>query len=299
MRTLPASAPLGPSPVRAALPPARLEASVGSKVRASAGGDRPSLSPRWVSWFTRYSRWYLRRHFHSLRCCVGDYPELPSHVPWVVYVNHASWWDPLVGLVLKDALFPHRQLYAPMEQAAVERYAIFKRMGFFGVERRTTRGAIRFLRTAEEILASPTAALSITPQGRFADCRERPLRFDPGLGAVASRSPGAVFLPVAIEYVFWEERLPEILVRLGRPDWVVRGQDENGSVRSVAEWTSFFEARMAATQDALAAAASRRDPDDFRCLLRGGAGQGGVYDLWRAMKSWLRGERFRKEHGVR
>ena len=56
---------------------------------------------------------------------------------------------------------------------------------------------------------------------------------------------------------------------------------------------------MAATQDALAAEAQRREPDDFQTVLRGGAGQGGVYDWWRAAKAKLRGEKFRKEHGTK
>lgn len=234
-----------------------------------------------------------------MRCCHEGLGLLPQSLPWVVYVNHASWWDPLVGLILKDALFPRRQLYAPIEHRAVERYALLKRMGFFGVEAGTTRGAIQFLRAADKILAKSDAVLSITPQGKFVDCRERPLRFDSGLGALATRCPRACFLPVAVEYVFWEERLPEILVRFGRPSIVCRGREANGWSGNPSAWTERFEAELTEAQDALAEAARRRDPAEFRTLLRGGAGQGGVYDLGRALKSWMQGKPFRREHGLK
>ena len=41
----------------------------------------------------------------------------------------------------------------------------------------------------------------------------------------------------------------------------------------------------------------RRDPDDFQQILRGGAGQGGIYDWWRMFSAKLRGEQFNREHG--
>jgi hypothetical protein len=41
----------------------------------------------------------------------------------------------------------------------------------------------------------------------------------------------------------------------------------------------------------------QRKASDFQIVLRGGAGQGGVYDIWRYAKAKLRGEPFRKEHG--
>jgi hypothetical protein len=42
-----------------------------------------------------------------------------------------------------------------------------------------------------------------------------------------------------------------------------------------------------------------RDPALFRFLLRGGAGVGGIYDLWRRLRSWAGGQRFDAAHGPR
>jgi hypothetical protein len=64
-------------------------------------------------------------------------------------------------------------------------------------------------------------------------------------------------------------------------------------------WTGLFEQKLEAAQDALSLEAQRRDPSGFKTLLVGGAGQGGVYDLWRALKARVRGETFIKEHGAK
>jgi len=254
----------------------------------------PRISPLLLHWFTWYCRRYIRRHFHSLRVSRDALPPEARGLPLVVFTNHASWWDPLVGLVLKEAFFPERQLFAPMDAAMLERYRLFARLGFFGVEQQTRRGAVRFLHSSEAILRRQNSLLAVTPQGRFADARERPVRFQPGLGHLAARAGRAVFLPMVTEFVFWEERLPEILVRFGEP---VEVRSAQAAAFTPQYWTSLFEQRLESAQDALSGEAQSRDPANFECVLRGGAGQGGIYDWWRAWRSWRHGEAFNPEHG--
>jgi 1-acyl-sn-glycerol-3-phosphate acyltransferase len=296
----------------------------------------PRISPLLLQWFTWYCRGYIGRHFHSIRVSINGSPPDVAGLPLVVFTNHASWWDPLVGLVMKDEYFRDRNLYAPIDAAMLERYRMFAKLGFFGVEQGTRRGAVQFLRTSEAILSRADSLLAITPQSRFADVRQRPLRFQSGLGRVAAHVKNVVFLPMATEFVFWEERLPEILVRFGEPVMVTHGgpspsrqfldcgaaaplstardglrlkralQDAVTKEAAAAasnltafEWTEILEQRLSETLDALSAEARSRHPSDFRTILRGGAGQGGVYDLWRRVKAMWRGETFVKEHGCR
>jgi 1-acyl-sn-glycerol-3-phosphate acyltransferase len=266
-----------------------------SKQRSTLSTEAaPKTSPLLLGWFTWYARRYLRRHFHSLRISRSGLAPGFRDQPLVIYSNHASWWDPLVCLVLKAHRFPERQAFTPIDAAALERYGILRRVGFFPVEQRSARGAVQFLRTAAAILKSPRNLLAITPQSRFADVRERPVHFEGGLGLLATRVDDAVFVPFAAEYAFWEERLPEILVRFG--DAVVV-KNKAPAEESAAEWTKLFEAKMQENQNALAAEVQRRDPEDFQIVLRGGAGQGGVYDWWRSVKARFRGDTFEKEHG--
>ena len=176
------------------------------------------------------------------------------------------------------------------------RHRMFAKLSFFGVEQHSRRGAVQFLRTSEVILQSPKHLLAVTPQGQFSDVRERPVRFQAGVGHLASRVESALFLPMAMEFVFWEERLPEILIRFGEP---VDSRREHSTAFRHYDWTDLFERKLEATQDALSVEAQRRDPSEFQTLLLGGAGQGGIYDLWRAFKARLHGQHFNKEHGTK
>lgn len=261
---------------------------------AATSATLPRISPVVRGWFTWYCRRYLRRHFHALRMSrTGLLPHTAGR-PLVIYSNHASWWDPLVCLVLKDAFFPGYRAFAPMDALMLERYKFFRRLGFFGVEQGSARGAAHFLRTAQAVLQSADTLLALTPQSRFADVRQRPIQFAAGIGHLAAHAPQALFLPVAIEYVFWEERLPEILVRLGHP---VDPTQCDGNSYDARGWTQLFEQQLGHTQDALALEAQRRRTEDFQTLLQGGAGQGGIYDCWHAFRAKCRGETFHREHG--
>ena len=91
-------------------------------------------SPRLVRFFTRHvKRFYLARDFHAVRLSKSGIPGPVPDGPLIIVLNHPSWWDPLVGLVLAE-LFPDRAHYAPMDANALGRYRIFERLGMFGVE---------------------------------------------------------------------------------------------------------------------------------------------------------------------
>jgi 1-acyl-sn-glycerol-3-phosphate acyltransferase len=252
----------------------------------------PQVSPFWVRLFGAYARRYMRRAFHAVRLSRAGKPPQSPNLPLVLYCNHPSWWDPLLGLILAQTLFAERTHYAPMEASALARYRFFSRLGFFGVASGTMQGAMTFLNVGQAILAQPQTALWITPEGRFTDPRGRPVRLQSGLGYLARNLTDGMFLPIAIEYPFWEERFPEALVRFATPIRVASHPDFSAS-----EWTHLLATQLEATQDALAHDACERDPEAFDVLLRGRVGIGGVYDLWRSWRARLRGERFDKSHG--
>jgi 1-acyl-sn-glycerol-3-phosphate acyltransferase len=256
-------------------------------------GALPVISQPLRRLFTWYSRRYLRRHFHSLRVSRASVLPLKTDQPLVIYSNHASWWDPLVALLLANEFLPGQRVFAPIDAVALKRYGFFKRLGAFGVEQGTQRGAVQFLRVARTILQQPENTLWLTPQSRFADARERPVSFKAGIGHLPKQVGQLCFVPVAIEYVFWEERLPEILVRFGKPYETCAEEMQ----LSPQMWTEFFAGQLADTQNALAAEARHRQPEKFRCLLRGASGVGGIYDCWRAVKAKWRGESFQPQHG--
>ena len=253
----------------------------------------PAISPRLVRLFGRYCRGFIRRHFHSVRTLEshrlpGAFPDLSV----TVFINHSSWWDPLFCLFLAHAHFPGRDAFGPIDAAALARYRMLARLGFFGVERGDARDVVSFLRTATAILQSPKRMLWLTPQGEFADARKRPAELQRGIAHLAARVAPAVFIPLAIEYSFWEERLPEVLLAWGTPIFTANHRDSCG----VDDWSEAFARGLTDTQDALAAAAQRREPAEWSIALRGGRGTSRIYDGWRAFRAGIAGRSFRADH---
>jgi 1-acyl-sn-glycerol-3-phosphate acyltransferase len=250
---------------------------------------------RWFArWFTGHAVERLRQGFHGVRL-LGPVPRVvPPETPLVVYANHASWWDPLAALGTKPILFPGRtDAYAPIDAEMLERYGIFRWLGFFGVDRDSPRGASRFLDEAADILRRPGSVLYVTPQGRFADVRERPLGFRRGIAHLALRVPEAVFLPLAMECTFWEESRPELLLHVGEP-WSGAPESGAGSLERVLR---DLEQGLEAAMDRLAEASVGRRREAFTVLFRGQAGVGGVYDAWRWVRAKLAGRSPRLHHG--
>ncbi len=252
----------------------------------------PQVSSRLLRLFSSYSRYYLRRNFHTIR--VANDVTIPASDidrPIVIYLNHSSWWDPLVCLYLARKWFRHRVSLAPIDAGMLEEYAFFKHLGFYAVELGSTQGARKFLRTTTQLLQSNEHILWLTPQARFVDPRERPIPFRRGLGALASRLERPLYVPMAIDYTFWTEPQPEILISFG--DAVV---PEQTIISSTADWTAFFAQALQETQDDLAEKACRRDPSDWTVLDRGASGINAVYDGWRSLRSRIRGQAFTREH---
>lgn len=270
----------------------------------------PGISPGLLTWFAAYSRWYLGRHFHAVRLAspelapVGAMSGAAEGPARVIFLNHASWWDPLVCLAVHRSRLRAHPGFAPIDAAALRRYAFFRRLGFFGIEPDSSRGASAFLGIAQAILARPGHVLWLTPQGRFADARERPVRFRRGLGHLAHRlqrrsrepdasAPPVEFVPLAIEYTHWHERLPEVLLRFGPAIGVGPGTPP----RSADDWNQVFEQGLVETQEVLARLAIQRDAGAFRPLISGSTAVAWPYDLWRRLTHLVRGTRFDPRHG--
>jgi 1-acyl-sn-glycerol-3-phosphate acyltransferase len=268
----------------------RTELSSQSAPATPAHTSLPPRSDSLCRWFSRWIQGYLRKHFHALRMSRGSRPIIAPDLPLVVVLNHPSWWDPLIGAVLA-ASWPERRHYAPMDAQALARYNLFDKLGFYGVERGTARGGRAFIKTTLAILSQPNSAVWIAAQGEFTDPRVRPPRLRHGIGHVVARMSRGVIVPLALEYPFWDERLPEALVRFGKPIPI-----ESGQALSALEWVEQIEAGLAAAQDALLADALSRNSRVFETLLTGKPAIGGIYDRWRWFWAWLRGGPSHAEH---
>jgi 1-acyl-sn-glycerol-3-phosphate acyltransferase len=247
-------------------------------------------SPLVLRLFMAYCDRMVGRKFTAMRL-LGAVPEaIPEGRSAIFFCNHSSWYDPLICLMLSTRFFPQLTPFGPMDAAALERYAFMRKVGLFGVEQDSPRGAVHFLRISRGLLAHGGNCIWLTPQGEFADARTRPVVFQPGIAHLA-RNGEAIAIPVAFEFLFWNESRPEILIRFGEPiDTAARHHD-------VQEWTTVLQDALAETQDELAAAAMAREPAPFTTLIDGTKGVNPIYDGWRYLKALVRRERFSASHG--
>ena len=259
---------------------------------AAAASPVALFSPRRFAFFRFMFAGFARKHLRAVRVARWGLPPADDPArPLVVYANHPSWWDGVAFMLYSSELFPGRRMIIPMEAESLTRYAFMRRIGVFGIEQNSGRGAVAFLRTAREVLETPGHMLWMNAPGRFMDVRERPVFIAPGAVRLAEIAPTARFIPMAIEYPFWSERAAEMLCAFGPPidgaDLAVLGRDARGDAMAAA---------LAATMDRLATDAIARDPARFRSVLQGHEGMGGIYQRWRHLRAVVQGRPFDPRH---
>ena len=265
------------------------EPAVSTRNADSTPPQRSALVWRFMAvWFARF----LRRHLNALRLARRGRPEASGHPgPIVIYSNHPSWWDAATLVLIADRLFPERETFAPFDARMLERYGVFRRIGAFPVDLESARGAAQFLAASRRVLGEPNRLMLITAQGRFADVRARPLGLKAGVARLPEIAPGALFLPLALEYAFWDERGAEAFCAFGAP---IASADLLALPRP--ERLARLESDLAATLDALSRDVVARDPARFEPLIAGAKGVGGLYDGWRRLRATLTGRPFDPAH---
>ncbi|MGK7867481.1 lysophospholipid acyltransferase family protein [Falsiroseomonas sp. E2-1-a20] len=267
----------------------------GPTARAATGDNPVALyDPRRMAFFHYMFGRFFRKHMRAARVALWGLPQPYGDRPLVVFANHPGWWDGVAFMLLSQRLFPGRRMFIPMDAGALTRYRFMTRIGVFGVENATPRGAVAFLRTARLVLGAPDRMLWMNAPGRFSDPRERPVPIALGMTRLPEMAPEALFVPLALDYPFWSERKPEMLCAFGQP---VSGETLAALPREAR--VAVLSDALAMTMDRLAQDAIARDPARFETLLQGPEGMGGIYQLWRRLRSAMKGQTFDPRHDPR
>lgn len=218
----------------------------------------PAISHSTLTFFRLITRVWFKLHFDQVLTLNTKPLSDAADTPILIYGNHSSWWDPMIAVLLAAKLAPTRNHYAPMDAASLAHNRLLARIGIFPVDLHSPRGARQFLQTSTAI-AQQNGVLWVTPQGRFADTRELPLAFKPGLAALAGRLPACTLLPLATEYTHWNERLPVAFAHFGQPI-VLNRQTKNAAT------TEVLEAALTQTMDELKTQVTTRNAENFTRL---------------------------------
>lgn len=239
----------------------------------------------------------VAKQFHSFGVqwdseCLSKIAET---TPVVVFANHASWWDPISAALIRQKVFPNRIFYAPIDSDALENYQVMAQLGFYGLKLNTIRGAADFLTTTQAILESPNAALFITPEGKFTDVRDHSPALMPGLSHLVSKVPEVVYIPLALEYGFWDESRPQIFAKLGTAIHC-RQRCHAAAELSKPQWNALLTQGLRQTQAELAQSVIQRESGAFQYLIASRPKRLGWYDYFRSWRAFLRGRKFDPRH---
>jgi 1-acyl-sn-glycerol-3-phosphate acyltransferase len=232
--------------------------------------------------------------FTALRVAKWGLPQVPPGRPAIILMNHPGWWDGVLILLMMRRFFLERPGFTPIDAQALEKYRFMKKLGVFGIEQGSARGAVRFLNTAKQVLADPHHMLWMNAAGRFADVRERPVPLAPGVTRLAEIAPEALIIPQAMEYLHWSEKRGEALIAFGPP---LDARDLLAMDRETR--TEHIRAACTAVMDRLAEDAISRDPERFEIAVEGRKGMGGLYGTWQYARALLRGQRHDPRHDAR
>ncbi|NBB77360.1 MAG: hypothetical protein GVY02_08275, partial [Bacteroidetes bacterium] len=104
-------------------------------------------TPWFIFIFDLYVRNLFWRRFKNVWVDINYEPDSRSRS--LYYLNHTSWWDGLIPLLLNQKIFKQKAR-AMMEDKQMIEHGLFKRVGAFSVNLENPRSAVRSLRYAVE-----------------------------------------------------------------------------------------------------------------------------------------------------
>ncbi|WP_099520938.1 lysophospholipid acyltransferase family protein [Paenibacillus sp. BIHB 4019] len=214
----------------------------------------------------------LKRHFHAVSMR-GELDQVPADRPLLLIMNHSCWWD---GLLVYHMIRSEsqRRHYMMMDERQMKRYAFFRRIGAFSVNKENLREMAASLRYAAGLLRSG-GAVWLFPQGDIFHLESRPLQFQTGIGYLLERCPDAAVLPVSLYYTMGLHQKASATFSIGsriEDDWRALGRKEAAMLLERKLEEQLDEHRLAV----IAGADGERD--GFRPLLATGRSVNETFD---------------------
>lgn len=164
-----------------------------------------------------FFKWYVRglfgRRFSRVWLKKSYMPAAGQST--LYFLNHHSWWDGLIPLLLNDFVF-YQRARAIMEDKQMREYGFFSKIGAFSIDRNNPRSALFSLDYASDWLNEPGNSIYLYPEGTITTpCT--PLRFESGILRIRLNSPEADVVPIALVISHRRSDKPELFVHVGKP----------------------------------------------------------------------------------
>lgn len=175
----------------------------------------PAQEKGWfIFLFDLYTRSLFLRRFKNVWVDQSYQPGPESKT--IYYLNHTSWWDGLIPLLLNRKLF-RQNARAMMEDKQMREHGLFKKIGAFSVNLENPRSALRSLRFAVESMKRENSSLFIYPEGKIYPFKTENIQFRDGLAWIANRVKDAEVVPIGIYITTSNFDKPELFLKIGKP----------------------------------------------------------------------------------
>lgn len=185
-----------------------------------------------ISLFGWYVRWLTKFRFKHIWLKQHYRPSPGSRS--IYYLNHSSWWDGIIPLLLNRFLF-HQNARAMMEDTQMKRYKFFRRLGAFSVSPNETRRSARSLRYAVESMQRNNASLFIFPEGEIVPFTANQPVFRDGLSWLCRQLPETDVIPIGIYIHTLRYNRPELHIQIGHPVDVINPIAKLSTIRDILE----------------------------------------------------------------
>ena len=168
-------------------------------------------SPIFIKLFRLYTWLLFKRRFKKV--WVKQEYDPCAECKTIYYLNHHSWWDGLIPLLLNEFRF-RQNARALMEDTQMQEYPFFQKIGAFSINRQNPRKAIRSLRYAVDSFDRDKASLFIYPEGSITPVGSK-MNFQGGLSWLTDKLPKVDVVPIAIHMHTIRHDQPELHLHVG------------------------------------------------------------------------------------
>ncbi|WP_459954339.1 lysophospholipid acyltransferase family protein [Paenibacillus pini] len=166
--------------------------------------------------FSLYNKYYLvGRRFRSFSISGKVDPDHLHNRPILYMMNHSSWWDGLLLYMATQKLSSYEH-YVMMEERQLQKYAFFRKVGAYSINRDSSGDIRQSLRYTAELLEAGHRAW-IFPQGEIKHLESRPITFKPGIGLLLRQCPKAAVVPVSLYHSLYQHSKPDVTMCFGSP----------------------------------------------------------------------------------
>lgn len=208
----------------------------------------------------------LQNRFYAFRYTgVESYKNRDDKYPTILFAPHANWWD---GIVLYNITHRICKKEIRLMVEELNRFPLLRRAGAYSVNKKSAQSAMKALKYSVDLLSDLNNTLCIFPQGIIRPPHFRPIEFQTGLAYIAQNAAkkyGKVnLIPVAIDFCFFRDNRPEVVVDFGERIEVTNVEAEIDRK----EYTNFLAAKLTETCDKQFMKISQGQVEDYEFLFK-------------------------------